>query len=987
MRRSNSAANMCLLPVESRRTDCSIKTDSHGKVCVHMAKGSREITLKVTDADLARLDKLALPQVRFVGDDQVLKVTGDGGMHRRNAVALAILRGAIGLQICAQPQWLSTEQPFADATPTATESTATESLLKAASNGLKRKVSELKGQLEQQSQDFAKQSKDFEMQSKKIGMMRLAQDARPVTPNMRLLMKIRSPRARFILQQAGARKRRMLTPWPKLSESYKKTLIKEKIVPLMQQIKEVVRDLDGMEEVFAEFLSGYCVTKKKQGVRASRCFFRSAISLFEKAGLMKSLRVEARKHMKESVSAYELMLLFDDIGISQFGQRKLRKKYVKIFHGEKIVLREKQMEYAQVEQKLGKCQAMFIEIKGAVKRKHPRFAHKYLGYKWHTGKFLALLAARAATTQMQPEDAMVDFDQAEEEAKDRLRAELDKVLKDDKASDVYKIKKEAELQNVESRIDNERRRCKLGKVNFTAAKERCIGTLIHRQLLQGRRQLIIWVKGGFDGRQILRQLNSSKESDQFCASWNLVNDGAQVQSVNSTFGSAYSPGGESNCWPLMKEIMQELAELRDDGYTLPDPVRVHQDGVCYNVHEVQLAFRVTLTIDGACMFKLCLGPCGGSARFPCPCCHHIHDNNSKEWTCHFAYVMVEVSKGETPNQFAQRNNMSTLAVREGNDLDDQLNLQAYTTKRFTLDLEDDRYKGQELECDVSAPWDGLHEFKDDEPMQWRGRGKRFLRGRHRQKMDRPLRQEVADYGWTWEDFCMCVTHEPMRQIEWKVYHIMRTSDLSMKEINEWLDGRVNFQGESTENNVAKPSFNYVKAATVWLEEDPLQSGIDLWESFVDFADGGREDTKDVWHAYINMRSIQQEPYPTDEQIDEFDCHSFDYFLAWVTRYEKAEHPHYLHLDGHHAGPWMRHHRSLALNKNGNSECLNSVDKQHQQNNCTHGGLGGNMCLDAAEHNGRRLIRYCCPKCEQEVVGGKVIDVTHNQWSSNWCQGA
>ena len=104
---------------------------------------------------------------------------------------------------------------------------------------------------------------------------------------------------------------------------------------------------------------------------------------------------------------------------------------------------------------------------------------------------------------------------------------------------------------------------------------------------------------------------------------------------------------------------------------------------------------------------------------------------------------------------------------------------------------------------------------------------------------------------------MCVTHEPMRQIEWKVYHIMRTSDLSMKEINEWLDGRVNFQGESTENNVAKPSFNYVKAATVWLEEDPLQSGIDLWESFVDFADGGREDTKDVWHAYINMRSIQQ----------------------------------------------------------------------------------------------------------------------------------
>ena len=158
---------MCLLPVEPRRTDCSIKTDSHGKVCVHMAKGSREITLKVTDADLARLDKLALPQVRFVGDDQVLKVTSDGVMHRRNAVALAILRGAIGLQICAQPQWLSTEQPFADATPTATESTATESLLKAASNGLKRKVSELKGQLEQQSQDFAKQSKDFEMQSKK----------------------------------------------------------------------------------------------------------------------------------------------------------------------------------------------------------------------------------------------------------------------------------------------------------------------------------------------------------------------------------------------------------------------------------------------------------------------------------------------------------------------------------------------------------------------------------------------------------------------------------------------------------------------------------------------------------------------------------------------------------------------------------------------------------------------------------------------------
>ena len=504
---------------------------------------------------------------------------------------------------------------------------------------------------------------------------------------------------------------------------------------------------------------------------------------------------------------------------------------------------------------------------------------------------------------------------------------------------------------------------------------------MHRQLMQGWRELMGWVNVAFDARPILRQLTKSQESDQFCSSFTFVNDGEQVQSVQTQCATAVSPGGEFNCWPVLREIMQELAVLRKEGAILDNLVHAHDlvRDVQKLISNAALKFRVTITVDGAMMFKISLGKCGGSARKRCPCCpmiHDIHANDHKgEYTDHFAYILVEVTQGETYREFAKRNGVSLDTIVWSNEAANHSALKTLTSKG-----------GEISEPDLRKPWGGLSKILPDDPMRW-SRGKRLLRGRFRLEMDRELVPELAENGFSWKDVCCCVVHGTMRRLEWNVYHILRTADKTMAEINEWAEEReLAFRATQGKEHLEKPTFNYVSAATVWLKPDPCNPDLELWESLVDFADEGREDTKEVWESYLSMREIQQLPYPSPAQIDEFEELTFDMFIAHVTRYEKGHIDLYLHFDFMHAPVWMRVHKSLALHANQAAENLNSLHKTSQSNGGTHGGLGGNMCLDALETDARRIVRND-KEARILTLQPDLDTVTHEQWCDEISQVA
>ena len=227
---------------------------------------------------------------------------------------------------------------------------------------------------------------------------------------------------------------------------------------------------------------------------------------------------------------------------------------------------------------------------------------------------------------------------------------------------------------------------------------------------------------------------------------------------------------------------------------------------------------------------------------------------------------------------------------------------------------------------------------------------------------------------------MCYLHELLRQSEWHVFHIIRTPIRTAKELNKWMADRgINF--EIGPGDIEKPTFSYGALAKSWFHIDPLDGKKRLWETLIDFADEGREDTKNVWRAYQVMQEIAQLPYPTPTQVDEFETRTFDYFLAHSIRYAKNDTSHYCHADFMHAPQWMRAHASAALHKNEALEKLNPLDKQHQQNHCTHGGLGGDMCLDALLHNGRRLFRWCFGAVQEAIKPVKEMKFTE------WCSQA
>ena len=133
----------------------------------------------------------------------------------------------------------------------------------------------------------------------------------------------------------------------------------------------------------------------------------------------------------------------------------------------------------------------------------------------------------------------------------------------------------------------------------------------------------------------------------------LVNDGMRVQSVASIFGWIFTIGGETKCWPGVVQAMEAFAQLRDFGVTLSDElveemVRVGEVLVC----GVKLKFRFTFCVDGAFMFKLCDGPCGGSSITPCPECDCVRNRGTKKSNIHYAMIKIEVRQGDSTQSFS-----------------------------------------------------------------------------------------------------------------------------------------------------------------------------------------------------------------------------------------------------------------------------------------------------------------------------------------------
>ena len=308
----------------------------------------------------------------------------------------------------------------------------------------------------------------------------------------------------------------------------------------------------------------------------------------------------------------------------------------------------------------------------------------------------------------------------------------------------------------------------------------------------------------------------------------------------------------------------------------------------------------------------------------------------------------EVTKGETPNEFFERNGMSTATGRWVNEKTNQAAMSAVTAVGT-----------DSVKIDCFKPWVGLQSCGDDEPLTWSGNSKKWLRGRLFWEMTRPLRPEVANSGFEWKDFIMCVCHEPMRDVEWHLYCLFGyTRTHTVAEINEWLRARdQSLRIKSEKNKVLKPVLNEGDQAAGWFEPDPLEPSKQLWESAVDYFDEGRDDTKDVWHAYIALNEIMQDPYPTPEARKQFAPRSFDYFLYYTTRYSLKDIGHYLHTIFAHGTAMMEEHCSLALHKNEGTECVHSEEKSQQQNHGRHQGCGTDMTEECAVYGSRKLCRH------------------------------
>lgn len=671
---------------------------------------------------------------------------------------------------------------------------------------------------------------------------------------------------------------RQLMPWIELDQKVQDNHFSALVMPLLRQLRAIGGSQEMAGVLIARALQSHSVECRSQSVTTDECIFTDPIEIINMAGLMPSIEKLVKLKMKQSQSAYDFMKMLDDEGFSSRARNALIRSKPGIFWSAGIVTGERNDELQMAAELCGKP----IEVIGWHAPLLPGTVGR-LGFALDTTRVMVLLAKRAMVPFLQPEDGYVDLDAMQKDAENDLQGQLCDLR--DRAGTDYFVKKEAELRNVGAKIKAARRRCQINGINLVKKKEDCIGKSVHNQVLARFGEITVWLKIGFDGRVLLRQLTSSIHSNQFAAMVNVVNDGSQVQSIFNTFGWAYTIGGEKSCWPLMAEIMAALAALRDgatklDSSNLADLIPFMIGDQPTYLAGARIKFRFTFTVDAACMYKLCLGPCGYSSHTPCPQCGCICNSaGTGESNIHYAMVKCEVVKGETPREFFRRNGISLTTGYWINDPDNQEELEAVTG-----------IGPDSVESDQFQPWAGLQEHGADVPIVWSGRGKRFLRGRFFWEMDRPMRPEVADAGFTWDDFLMCVCHEPMRDMEWMLYCLIgycRTRSLT--ETNAWLTAhKVSLQIEVEDGKMKKPVLNYGSSIKPWFKPDPLDPTKKLWESAIAFFDsdenGPREDTIDVWHSYIAVQEIIQEPYPSEARRQEYGPRSFDYFLHFVLRY-------------------------------------------------------------------------------------------------------
>jgi hypothetical protein len=101
----------------------------------------------------------------------------------------------------------------------------------------------------------------------------------------------------------------------------------------------------------------------------------------------------------------------------------------------------------------------------------------------------------------------------------------------------------------------------------------------------------------------------------------------------------------------------------------------------------------------------------------------------------------------------------------------------------------------------------------------------------------------------------------------------------------------------------------------------------------------------------------------------------------VRRYSKGDVHHYLHMDFHHVPRWLEIHKSVALHKNEGLECVNSEDKQFEQNHGTHDEMGQYMTKTCCVHHGRKLLRFLRDDWEEDAIQAEANGKPHRQIDS------
>ena len=180
-----------------------------------------------------------------------------------------------------------------------------------------------------------------------------------------------STRARNPGKQSGARRRRNHRPWKKISAPYRKNLWHLLLLPLMHRMKNIVGGTDGMDFEFAHYLKTYAESGKKQGVTTERCLFNNPMAVFGELDLDAKYRKQVVADVKNAISPNELMITLSEIGVGPHALRKLTKgwkeKKYDIFHGERVILKEKKNELEQAYALLGEPQKIELTLKTIAK--------------------------------------------------------------------------------------------------------------------------------------------------------------------------------------------------------------------------------------------------------------------------------------------------------------------------------------------------------------------------------------------------------------------------------------------------------------------------------------------------------------------------------------------------------------------------------------------------------------------------------------------